>query len=50
VGREYQIGHENSLNDPDWQLMSTITGDGTVMIVSVPDPSDKMRFYQVRSP
>jgi hypothetical protein len=48
-GVNYDVVYKNSLTDPTWQLIETITGDGTTNTVSYPT-SDPARAYAVQTP
>jgi uncharacterized repeat protein (TIGR01451 family) len=48
-GVPYTILYKNSLDDPEWLPLTTVTGDGTVMSIPLPGPGS-MRFYLVRIP
>jgi hypothetical protein len=50
AGVQYQVEYKNSLDEPTWQPLTTLLGDGTVMTVTDPEPADLMRFYRVRAP
>jgi hypothetical protein len=41
----YQVLFKNSLSDPTWQLLTTVSGDGTVQTVH--DPLGAQRYYMV---
>ena len=49
-GVEYQIEYKNSLDEPYWQPLMTIHGNGHLMTIVDPEPSATMRFYRARSP
>jgi hypothetical protein len=49
-GVEYVIEYKNSLDEPGWQPLAIVVGDGTVMRVNDPEPAESMRFYRVRAP
>ncbi|HEV2392850.1 MAG TPA: immunoglobulin domain-containing protein [Verrucomicrobiae bacterium] len=46
VATTYQVLYKNDLTDPAWQLLTTVTGDGTVKTVTDPIGPGK-RFYTV---
>jgi len=45
-GTNYQVQFKNSLSDATWQLLTTITGDGTIKTVS-DNRATPARFYRV---
>jgi hypothetical protein len=49
-GSSYVIEYKNALDDPAWQTLQTIPGDGTVKTFEdpVPQPPPSQRFYRVR--
>jgi hypothetical protein len=45
-GRTYVVQYKDSLDDPVWQLLQTIPGDGTTKVVN--DPlTNSQRFYRI---
>ncbi|NOS71501.1 MAG: HYR domain-containing protein, partial [Verrucomicrobia bacterium] len=50
LGVEYAIEYKNSLDEPDWQPLTFVTGNGSPMEINDPAPDRQMRFYRVRSP
>ena len=44
----YEVRFKNNLSDPDWTLLTTVPGDGTVKTVSDPIGSGN-RFYVVKT-
>ena len=50
AGVRYPIQYKDSLNDRDWQPLGTIRGDGTVMLIQDPYPSETMCFYRACAP
>jgi subtilisin family serine protease len=46
AGRTYIVQYSDSLEDPDWQYLQSIPGDGTTKVVSDPLSLDQ-RFYRV---
>jgi hypothetical protein len=50
AGVEYMIEYKDSINDPDWQPLTTAVGNGNQITINDPNPSETMRFYRVRSP
>ncbi len=49
-GVTYLIEYKDTLNDAAWTLLSTVTGDGTVMAINDAGPLPPTRFYRVRLP
>jgi hypothetical protein len=50
AGVEYIVEYKNSLNDPLWQPLALVIGDGNPMAVVDPAPNDTQRFYRVSAP
>ena len=46
----YYVEYKNTLADPSWTLLTTITGDGTTPIVTDNTANGATRFYRVRAP
>lgn len=46
-GPVYDILYKNSLTDSSWQVLTSVTGDGTVK--TVPDPAADARFYIINT-
>jgi beta-glucanase (GH16 family) len=46
IGASYQVRYKSDLTDPNWQLLTSVTGDGTTMSV-VDSLNQAQRFYQV---
>jgi hypothetical protein len=44
----YEVRYKDNLTDADWQLLTTVPGDGSVKTVSTPIGSGK-RFYTVKT-
>jgi hypothetical protein len=49
-GVQYALEFKDSLDEPVWQPLSDIQGDGTVMMFTDPNPSPTSRFYRLRAP
>ena len=49
AGQTYTVEYADTLPSGNWQTLTTITGDGTIMTVSDP-ASLASRFYRVRTP
>lgn len=47
-GRQYTLESKSSLNDPAWQTMKTISGDGGEKTLADSSASGVQRFYRVR--
>jgi len=47
-GSSYVIEYKDSLSAPSWTLLTTVTGDGTVKLVSDTAATGPMRFYRAR--
>ncbi len=47
-GHNYVIEFKTTLDDPLWQMLEIVAGDGTVQTVSDPFATDTQRFYRVR--
>jgi len=50
AGVEYEVEYKNSLDEPNWQPLGVMIGDGNVMSFHDPNPAELMRFYRVRAP
>jgi len=50
TGVEYVIEYKNSLDEPNWQPLTVVVGDGNAMNINDPEPAEAQRFYRVRSP
>ncbi len=48
IGVQYQILYKNSLNDANWQVLTTVSGDGSVKTHSDP-MGNTQRFYVVNT-
>jgi PKD repeat protein len=46
-GKTYIVQYKNSLNDPIWQTLATLPGDGTNKTVSSSTPSSAQVFYRL---
>ena len=46
-GQIYRIEFKNRLEDPGWNLFTTLTGNGSVLTISDGD-LDMSRFYRIR--
>lgn len=44
----FQVPYKNNLTDPSWQVLQTVSGDGTVKTVTDPQNQTK-RFYLVET-
>ena len=44
----YEVRYKNDLLDADWQVLTTLSGDGTVQTVTDPANAGK-RFYIVKT-
>lgn len=49
-GQSYIVEYTDSLLNPNWQLLPTETGDGTVKTVTNTAPGVPIRYYRVRQP
>jgi hypothetical protein len=49
-GVQYEVEYKDSLDDPQWQPLATIEGDGTLTSISDVDLTTPIRFYRVRAP
>ena len=47
TGFTYVVKYKDSLTDPAWQTLQSVTGDGTVKTITVPLGSAPHRFYQL---
>jgi hypothetical protein len=47
-GTSYTVQFKNTLNDPDWQTLTFITGDGTRKLVA-DSVSNAQRFYRIKA-
>jgi hypothetical protein len=48
AGTTYIVQFKNALSDPDWQTLTTITGDGTRKVVT-DTASNPQRFYRIKA-
>jgi hypothetical protein len=44
----YQVEYKNTLNDPVWAPLKSVTGDGSVLSVMEPPTNSPSRFYRLR--
>ncbi len=49
-GQSYIVEYTDSLTEPNWQVLPTQTGDGTVKSVTDSAPGVPNRYYRVRQP
>ena len=47
-GLAYRLEFKNSPNDPNWQMLPPVPGDGTVRTLADPNPASPQRIYRVR--
>lgn len=47
-GRSYFLEFKSSPNDPHWQMLPPVPGDGTVQTLIDPNPASPQRIYRVR--
>jgi FtsH-binding integral membrane protein len=50
AGQSYIVEYTDSLLNPNWQLLPTQNGDGTVKTVTNTAPGVPNRYYRVRQP
>jgi hypothetical protein len=50
AGVQYALEFKDSLDEPVWQPLSDIQGDGAVMMFTDSNPSPTSRFYRLRAP
>jgi|GEM_PF-5196446 len=48
AGLTYEVQYKNSLTDPDWTVLTTIQGDGTLKTFTDLGPLPPTRFYRLR--
>ena len=48
-GATYYVEGKDSLNAANWQLLQTLTGDGTLKTLSYPINAPQQRFYRLRA-
>ncbi len=48
AGRDYVVEYKDDMNDPEWQEVETVPGDGSVRNVLAPLGEQQRRFYRVR--
>jgi len=46
----YAVEFKDSLDDPGWQLLRTLSGDGTLQVITNSATLSGQRFFRVRSP
>ena len=46
-GKTYRIEYKDSLDAPFWQLVQTLTGDGTLQTVTNPTGTSSQRFFRL---
>jgi hypothetical protein len=44
--RNYVIEYKTNLNDPNWQILETLPGNGNQQVITVPTGPDAQRFYR----
>ncbi len=49
LGYDYQVEYTDTLEAADWQILTTVSGDGSVMEVDDSDADSDRRFYRVRT-
>jgi hypothetical protein len=47
LGGNYTVSYANSLTSPNWQTLTNLTGNGSVMIVTNFAPGVAQRFYRL---
>ncbi|MBI5386997.1 MAG: hypothetical protein HZA90_20175 [Verrucomicrobia bacterium] len=48
IGVSYTVQYKNSLSDPTWTDLQTVSGNGTVMAITDVTVARPMRFYRVK--
>jgi hypothetical protein len=46
-GKTYIIQYKDALPDPLWQILQTVTGDGTLKIITNSTAVPSQRFYRL---
>jgi hypothetical protein len=41
------VQYKDSLDDPNWQTLQSVAGDGTVKIITVQMSASSQRFYRL---
>jgi hypothetical protein len=47
TGFTYLVHYKDSFDDPVWQTVQTVTGDGTVKAIGLPLSAAAQRFYRL---
>ena len=47
LGESYTVSYANSLTSPNWQTLTNITGNGSVITVTNSAPGVAQRFYRL---
>ena len=47
-GKVYALEYKNDLGDTTWSWLPLVAGNGAVLTLSDPSPSDSQRFYRIR--
>ncbi|PWU10353.1 MAG: hypothetical protein C5B50_25720, partial [Verrucomicrobia bacterium] len=50
AGVQYAIQYKNSMDDPTWQPLGFLQGNGSTMVVTDPHPAQTSRFYRACAP